>query len=1107
MNHRTPKDSKETSSQSRRSRPLHLEQLEARLMNAIDAIELGLDAFTSSRLHTASQNDVAAEYGTPQANALGLGSVAPRIVRSVSFATGNVIAGNTTRASVLAADPSGEQTLVYRWSVIRSPSGSNVSFSANNSNAAKYTTLRFDRAGEYEIMATAVDGSGLTASSTSRLTVQPALTSIQVLTADGQVINPTSGFTTAQADPVFRIQGRDQFGQVLSQTPTPVWSLRGGPPNATMTQSAQGEFTRFNFSQQEGSYSLQASVGNQTVQLAVQSVRSSARLDLIDSSGRVLQDGALVDISSDRAPLTIQPVSSQGVALATPSNVTCTIMSGPAGGTVRTTMQGSRATIIFNRVGTYNLAIQANGFTRRVQFRVNPVLTSLAVSPSSISVQAGQTRQFTASRLDQFGMAMSTTTAVTWSAVRGTISTSGLFTAMQSPGVGSVTAAIGGIRSTVQVTVVAAPAVTTSLQVRDTSGNVLGEVTPVPLSGRQLRVEMRIVNSASQVVSSSPLVTMTVNTAPTNGSATLAMSGGTATIDFTRAGTYELTFASGGATRKLRVAATATLTSLQVTPSTASIQTGQTRQFTVAGIDQFGQTMSNTPSVTWSATGGTISSSGLFTAGSTAGSASVRAQTGSISATASISITAPSSQFQNAALSQLVQTYYVDQLLDRTEVMALLRSVGSDSVVDATELADLRTLVSSTQYVMPAHVRGLARNTVTDNPANLKFQGQAAGNLAAGASSSLLNKLVDKWFLGVDVPALAGQATGYTRSTGTLFNVGPTLADAKQGMIGDCYFIAALGSIAGRSQQAIRDIFDDNGDGTFTVRFFGRNSSGAATADYVTVDRRLPTQSGGILAYAGYGFSATNASTVLWIGLAEKAYAQWNETQRAGRDGTNSYAGIEGGWMANVNFQILGYNSTNYSFATATQQTLISALDSGLAVTTGTKPSVSSGLVGSHAYSITGYNRSTGRFTVLNPWGFMHPAPLTWSELQANFTLFTTTSPQGSGADVLSNGFRSEFSVMLAAPEHDHAWLRIESVVRVADHEPEILALRAADGIRIVDSLAVVQVAEMDSFIQAAIEEESSESDRGLDEPREDRFLKDLALMDLYIQMIGRFRV
>ena len=124
-------------------------------------------------------------------------------------------------------------------------------------------------------------------------------------------------------------------------------------------------------------------------------------------------------------------------------------------------------------------------------------------------------------------------------------------------------------------------------------------------------------------------------------------------------------------------------------------------------------------------------------------------------------------------------------------------------------------------------------------------------------------------------------------------------------------------------------MFINNGDGTYTVRFYtgtygtiynstdGSISAGfsnnAATADYVTVNCMLPTSTTGILVYADYGASYNNTANSLWIPLAEKAYAQWNQTGKEGRDGTNAYASIQGGWMATVDAQVLGYDATDYS--------------------------------------------------------------------------------------------------------------------------------------------------------------------------------------------------
>jgi len=70
---------------------------------------------------------------------------------------------------------------------------------------------------------------------------------------------------------------------------------------------------------------------------------------------------------------------------------------------------------------------------------------------------------------------------------------------------------------------------------------------------------------------------------------------------------------------------------LSITPPTTTINTGATQQFTA----------NPAAGVTWTTTGGTISNTGLFTAGNTAGTYTVTAKNTTDTATASVTITAP----------------------------------------------------------------------------------------------------------------------------------------------------------------------------------------------------------------------------------------------------------------------------------------------------------------------------------------------------------------------------------------------------------------------------------------------------------------------------------
>jgi alpha-L-arabinofuranosidase len=98
------------------------------------------------------------------------------------------------------------------------------------------------------------------------------------------------------------------------------------------------------------------------------------------------------------------------------------------------------------------------------------------------------------------------------------------------------------------------------------------------------------------------------------------------------------------ATSSVTVSVNQTLSSIKLSPGAANLPASGHQQFSGSANDQFGNPMSTQPALAWSvSTGpGTIgASTGLYTAPSAAGSATVRASVGGISGTASVIIQAP----------------------------------------------------------------------------------------------------------------------------------------------------------------------------------------------------------------------------------------------------------------------------------------------------------------------------------------------------------------------------------------------------------------------------------------------------------------------------------
>ena len=118
-----------------------------------------------------------------------------------------------------------------------------------------------------------------------------------------------------------------------------------------------------------------------------------------------------------------------------------------------------------------------------------------------------------------------------------------------------------------------------------------------------------------------------------------------ATATFTKAGSYnfQVTVKDQGnltVTSSIAVTVNQTPTSIVVSPASATVGISATQQFTAAERDQFGTNLTTQPAFTWSVSGGgTISASGLFSAGTTLGGPyTVTAQSGSLSGTGSVTV-------------------------------------------------------------------------------------------------------------------------------------------------------------------------------------------------------------------------------------------------------------------------------------------------------------------------------------------------------------------------------------------------------------------------------------------------------------------------------------
>ncbi|MGD1080757.1 MAG: hypothetical protein ABR881_20745 [Candidatus Sulfotelmatobacter sp.] len=360
---------------------------------------------------------------------------------------------------------------------------------------------------------------------------------------------------------------------------------------------------------------------------------------------------------------------------------------------------------------------------------------SISVAPSTVSLSTGGQKQFTAS------VSGSSNTAVTWAASGGSVTSGGLYTAPSSAGTYTVTAtsAADSTKSASAVVTVSQPA-QVSVSISPTTASIS--------TGAQKQF------AASVSGSTNTAVTWTAS----GGSVT---SGGLYTAP-SSAGTYTVTATSSADSTKSASAVVtvsqATQVSISVSPSTVSLSTGGQEQFTanVSGT-------SNT-AVTWSASGGTVSTSGLYVAPSAAGTCTIKAvsvadPTKSASATASVSVAQAISvsvspttvampqkwQQQFAATvsgsSNTAVTWSVKQgtgTITQSGLYTAPQAVETD-VITATSQVDSTKSASASVTVVAPHTVSLKWSASTSS--NISYYKVYRGTVSGGPYSLLSNNV------------------------------------------------------------------------------------------------------------------------------------------------------------------------------------------------------------------------------------------------------------------------------------------------------------------------------------------------------------------------------
>lgn len=202
---------------------------------------------------------------------------------------------------------------------------------------------------------------------------------------------------------------------------------------------------------------------------------------------------------------------------------------------------------------------------------------------------------------------------------------------------------------------------------------------------------------------------------------------------------------------------------------------------------------------------------------------------------------------------------------------------------------------------------------------------------------------------------------------GRLFVDGLSYDDVTQRGVGDCYFLSAVASVAASEPDALARLITPVGHGQYEVRFYEQTRGGPQEVK-VRVDGALPQDGHGLV----YGGSRTQRE--LWVGLVEKAFAQW----KGGYEVIN-----QGGWPADALYALTGRASDSvddlqHARASRVWSLLTEATKAHHPMTAGTwsqedfkRDYAKVGLVDGHAYSVLGVSEKNGQQTVTlrNPWG------------------------------------------------------------------------------------------------------------------------------------------
>ena len=563
-------------------------------------------------------------------------------VASISSATARqglahaFAAGNTTIAATLGSI-SGSATLTVTSATVTS-----IAVSPANANIPLGIAQQFTAVGTFS--------DGTTQDITGVVTWKSSMTAIASITVSGLATALNVGTTTISA-----ALGSPSGSAPLAVNAANLSSLSITPSNASIAQGTTLQLTATGTFNDGGTRNLTHQVTWSSSDTTVATVGVSngnvggqprattgttiitATLGSISASVNLTVTNATVTLISITPPSNTTPTGGQASFRATglfsdgsTQDITASCNWTSSDPAVATMGNSGRVTGV--AAGTANISAAFGGITNSAQLTVtSAILVSIALTPSNAILVPASTMGYSAAGTFSDGSTHSVNGNASWSSSDtsvATMSISGIATG-QSAGVATITVQSGSISATASLVVEGAPL--SSIQVNPISASIPASINAgFTATGHFANGDTLNLTRVATWTSSSASVATVSNASGSKGVVSGLAPGNT---------TISALFAGQVGTASVNIT-TATLTSINVTPTNASISVGSAQQYGAMGTFSDGSLINVTGQANWSSSNvsvAIVNGNGLLTSAS-AGTATITASLNGLSGSAIVSV-------------------------------------------------------------------------------------------------------------------------------------------------------------------------------------------------------------------------------------------------------------------------------------------------------------------------------------------------------------------------------------------------------------------------------------------------------------------------------------